>query len=163
MDSHSLNTSSRSNSFYQPSWRNYINGKLIRYSNKICKCIWELIWGFLNLMTTHTFCIINVRRRKGVDISGGGYMKKSISTIKLFFKGGVATFVDHVLLNILRFEVKELKDIVQNSIQSVKDSTTTKILIIQNVVFFYVQLYDVSNINPWDLMYYEFNQVLYCA
>lgn len=66
----------------------------------------------------------------------------------------MATFVDHELLNILRFEVKELKDIVKNSIQSVKDSTTTKILMVLNVVFFMFNcvMYLMSTLETYCIM-----------
>lgn len=39
MESQSSNISSKSNTYYQPSWRNCVNGKLIKYSNKTCKCL----------------------------------------------------------------------------------------------------------------------------
>lgn len=51
----------------------------------------------------------------------------------------MATVADHELINVLRSEVKELKDMLGNSQQPDKDFTIVKIFMILNVLFFYVQ------------------------
>lgn len=138
MDSQSLNTWSQSNSCYQPSWRNCVNGKLISYSNKICECH---IRAYLRVSKSddnpHMLCYRCVKK------AGCGYFRWQVPDrtdfkvwTGLIFKGSVATVANHELINVLTSEVKELKDMLRNSLQPDMGFTAVKIFTILNGVFF---------------------------
>ena len=71
--------------------------------------VWELIWGFMNLMTIHTCCITHCAKKEKCEYFMWWLLERTDFNNGAVFERGVTKVIDHKLLNALQNKVEELK------------------------------------------------------
>lgn len=136
MESQSSNNSVRSSTFYEPAWRNTVNGKLIRFSNKICKCYMRA-----DLKISESDDNPHMLYYRCAKKNGCGYFKwwapnRDDFNNGALFEGCVSTDVCYAVLSRIENDVKTMKTIVEKSRKSTKVATVAKVMVVFNVLFF---------------------------
>ncbi|KAL9448688.1 hypothetical protein AB3S75_016059 [Citrus x aurantiifolia] len=125
---------------YEPAWRNFVNGKLIRFSNRICKCRMRAeVKIFESDNNPHKLYY------KCMNKTNCGYFKwwvpeRNDFNNGAFFEGNMIAVVNVDALHAIEANVNEVKTLVKKLQKSRFGERAVKMMMYLNLTFFILNL-----------------------